>query len=268
MSQGGRATARRVGNDSARRIVEAMQNARVAMEKAQTELAGLKVDVALPHEMEALGQLSKAEAEILRREVMAQNNSGQGSSGNRNQRDLSTLFDRELRKQQETNYETRNGGEQRTETAKNQALEKIRELARRQQQLSQEQENLAKEQAALEAEELKRRLERLTREQQVLRQQVEDLPSEMAKEQQTKEQQSGQQQAYEQSGQQQGGQQAGRQSGGQQGGQQTGATGPAGRRHRQSLRDISRDMENAASDLASGSAPGQSKSGAPRRCAS
>ena len=48
----------------------------------------------------------KAAAEIRRRQVRGSRRSGGGGNGNRQSPDLSTLFDQELRKQQQTNYET------------------------------------------------------------------------------------------------------------------------------------------------------------------
>ena len=65
----------------------------------------LQTAAAMPHEIEALNQLLKAEADVQRRQV-ARQQSGGGGGGNRNTPDLSSLFDQELRKQQQTNYET------------------------------------------------------------------------------------------------------------------------------------------------------------------
>ena len=66
---------------------------------------------ALPHEMAALQGLLQAQAEIRRREVMQQTGSGMGGMGRQGQ-DLSALFDKELQRQQRTNYETRSQVEQ------------------------------------------------------------------------------------------------------------------------------------------------------------
>ncbi len=76
------------------------------MGRAAGELERLSVAAALPHEEQALAELLKAAAEIRRRQVQMQQARGGGGNGNRNQPDLSTLFDQELRKQQQTNYET------------------------------------------------------------------------------------------------------------------------------------------------------------------
>ena len=150
-----------------------------AMRRAATELEKLQPAVALPHEMEALNQLLRAEADVKRRQVTRQQ-AGGGGGGNRNTPDLSSLFDQELRKQQQTNYETPASSETRQdERQDDDPLAKLRELARRQEALSREQQDLARNQDALEAEALERRLERLTRDQEELRRQLEQLAREM-----------------------------------------------------------------------------------------
>jgi hypothetical protein len=148
-----------------------------AMGRAAGELDRLQTAKSLPHEEEALGQLLKAAAEIRRRQVQRQQAQGGGAgNGNRQQPDLSTLFDQELRKKQETNYET----PATTETKNDQPqaddpLASIRELARRQEALSRQQKELAKNKDQLSQEELKRQLARLTRDQEELRKQAEEL---------------------------------------------------------------------------------------------
>ncbi len=74
-----------------------------SMAKAESALGGQKTAAALPFEMDALNHLLKAQSEAARKEVMRQQAGGGGSS--RAQQDLSSLFDRELQKQQQTNYE-------------------------------------------------------------------------------------------------------------------------------------------------------------------
>jgi hypothetical protein len=220
-----------------------------AMGRAEGELNALKTPGALPHEMEALNQLLKADAEVRRREVARQQNSqGQGSSGSRAQRDLSSLFDRELRRQQENNYETPTSAEQREESPQTDALDKIRDLARRQEQFGRELDDLAERRAQLSAEELKRRLETLTREQSELRRQAEELSRRLPEPQQAGQQQSGQQQA----GQQQSGQpQSGQQQAGQQqaGRQQGGQAGQSGGQSGQAMRGVTEEMASVAGEL-------------------
>ncbi|PWT81474.1 MAG: hypothetical protein C5B57_10345, partial [Blastocatellia bacterium] len=78
-----------------------------AMGHAVESLNGLDTARALPPEMEALNHLLKAQSEIKHRQLAT--NQGTGSAGDANRNfDISTLFDRELRRQQQTNYETNN----------------------------------------------------------------------------------------------------------------------------------------------------------------
>jgi hypothetical protein len=208
-----------------------MAKAAEAMGKAVGELDKVSTAGAIPHEMEALNQLLKADAEVKRRQVARQQGGGGGGAQNRQGPDLSTLFDQELRKRQSTNYETPNSTETREDQASKQddPLERIKELARRQDALNRQQKDLAQNRDQLNEEEVKRQLERLTREQNELRQQAEQLARQMQSGKQN-----GQQQA--QSGQSSGQQQS--QSG--RGQQQAGGS---------QLREISEQMRDAATDL-------------------
>jgi hypothetical protein len=150
------------------------------MGAAQQQLEALKTSRALPHEMAALNELLRAQAEIRRREVQRQeatNNSSGGAGSNRQTQDLSSLFDRELTRQQQTNYEMPNSAETHEPKAPggNDALEKIRDLARRQETLNREQDTLAKRRQDVSEEDARRQLEKLKREQNELRQQAEAL---------------------------------------------------------------------------------------------
>lgn len=157
-----------------------MLSAVEAMGRAQVSLDGLKTAAALPHEMEALNQLLKAQADVRRRQVARQQASGMNGGGSgRPSEDLSSLFDRELQRQQQTNYETPPSAENRGEQARNDALDQIRDLAKRQDELNRQQQDLAKQRAQMTPEELKRQLERLTREQSELRRQAEELSRQM-----------------------------------------------------------------------------------------
>jgi hypothetical protein len=160
------------GGDPMGRAVEAMGRAAGALD-------GLKTAEALPHEMEALEQLLKADSDVKRRQIARQQQGG-GGGGNRPTPDLSTLFDQQLRKQQQTNYETPNDAESRPEsTPDDDALAKIRELARRQEALQRAQRDLARSRDRMSDEEIKRQLERLTREQQQLAEQADALSKQM-----------------------------------------------------------------------------------------
>jgi hypothetical protein len=152
-----------------------------AMTQAQQQLESARTRDAITYEMAALNSLLQAQAEVRRRQVAQQNSSGAGSGGsNRSGEDLSALFDKELQRQQRTNYETRSQVEERPDRAesKEDSLSRIRDLARRQEELNRQQRELAT--ANLSAEEMKRRLERLTREQAELRQQAEELAKQNA----------------------------------------------------------------------------------------
>jgi hypothetical protein len=126
--------------------------------------------------MAALRGLLQAQAEVRRRQVQQSANAGAQGGTSRMGQDLSALFDRELQRQQRTNYETRSQIEQRADDPdETSAMDRIRDLARRQEDLSRRQRELLE--ANLSAEELKRRLETLTREQEELRAQAEEMVS-------------------------------------------------------------------------------------------
>lgn len=213
-----------------------------AMVKAIEQLASGRTRDAIPHEMAALNGLVQAQAEVRRRQVSQQQANGSGGGfGNRQSQDLSALFDKELQRQQRTNYEQRSQIEERPESerAGNSALDKIRDLARRQEELSRQQ----REAARLAEEERRRQLERLTRDQQALQRQAEQLSREMSGQQQSGQQQSGQQQ----SGQQQSGQQ---QSGQQQSGQQQSSGQASGSSSgNPAMREALEQMRQASSEL-------------------
>jgi Domain of unknown function (DUF4175) len=155
------------------RSADPVSSAISAMTRAIDQLQGQRTSDALPHEMAALQGLLQAQAEVRRREVMQQTGTGMGGSGRQGQ-DLSALFDKELQRQQRTNYETRSQIEQRPDRENDRsqsAVDRIRELARRQEELSKQERQLANSGAS--PEEIKRALEKLTREQEELRQQAE-----------------------------------------------------------------------------------------------
>jgi hypothetical protein len=203
-----------------------------AMGRAVSELDKRSMAQALPHEREALNQLLRAEAENRRRQVTRSQQAGGGGGQNRAEADLSTLFDQELRKRQQTNYETPNSTEERPEEKREDSLERIRELARRQDALNRQQRELARHREQMDEAELKRQLERLTREQNELRQQAQQLAQQM---------QSGQ---------------SGRSG-------QAGESGRRGQGQEESrrLREISEDMRNAATGMRQQDGESASQSG-------
>jgi hypothetical protein len=94
--------------------------------------------------MQALNSLLEAQALVKKRQVSRQQ-SAQGGPGNNNRNyDVSALFDKELHRLQETRYETRqpSAGQGREERD---ALEKIAELARRQDEMLKRQQDLARQ---------------------------------------------------------------------------------------------------------------------------
>ncbi len=204
------------GDDPIGRAIEAMG-------RAVNELDRPSTSGALPHEMEALNQLLKAAAEIRRRQVTRQQQAGGGGGANRAEADLSNLFDQELRRRQETNYETPNSIDEREETKQEDPLERIRELARRQDALNRRQQDLTRNREQMEEEELERQLERLTREQNDLRQQAEQLAQRIQQQGSRQPSQSGQSSGQSTSGQ--------------------------GQQDSRRLREISEDMRNAATGL-------------------
>jgi hypothetical protein len=245
---------------------DAMTLAANAMGKAVTSLDALKTTDALPSEMEALNQLLRAQADVKKRQVQRQQ-AGGGSGNNRSTQDMSSLFDKELARHQQTNYETPTGGEQPQDNQNGSALDKIRELARRQDELLKRQQELAQNRA-LSEEELKRELEKLTREQNELRQRAEDVAQQMARQQGGESPQRPQQnQQGAQPSQSPQGSQSAQSSGGSQssqspkgsqnaqgqqqarGGQQQGQQGQNGAVESGQMRDITEEMRNAASDL-------------------
>jgi hypothetical protein len=221
------------GRSSGEGVSAAIQSMGLAIE----QLEGQRTRDAINHEMAALQALLRAQAEIRRREVMQQQANGASSGGaGRQGQDLSALFDKELQRQQRTNYETRSQVEERPDQKdQDPALDRIRDLARRQEELSRRQEDLARSTAS--AEERKRQLERLSREQQELREQVEELAKQMGGQSSG---QSGRGRQGEQQGQQMSREKSGR------GSQGENAQGDSAGRQ---LREASEQMRGAAGDL-------------------
>ena len=154
------------------------------------------------------------------------------------QPDLSTLFDQELRKQQQTNYEQQSttADSARSRTTRTNRIRSPRFASWRagRKGLSKQQRDLAKNKDQMSAEEVKRQLERLTRDQEELRRQAEELSKKL----------------QQNAGVAATGQQANRPTG-QQGEQSQGGQGSSGSQSSESekLRQISEEMRNAAGDL-------------------
>ena len=181
MTRGGRSAPaqqlpQQVGQFGQRRVrsagAEAVASAAQAMGLAVKQLDVEKTKEAIPHEMAALHGLMQAQAEVRRRQVAQQARGASGNGYGRQGQDLSALFDRELQRQQRTNYETRSSAMDRPDAGQdNTALDRIRDLARRQEELNNRQRELGAK--AVAPEQRKRQLEELTREQEALRERAE-----------------------------------------------------------------------------------------------
>jgi len=156
---------------------DAMTAAALAMGKAADALNALQTTAAMPSELEALNHLIKAQGEVKKHEVSRQAGVGAGGS-NRSAPDLSTLFDKELQRHQQTNYETPTATERR-EDGDSSLRDRIRELAIRQDELFRRQQELTEKRAEMTAEEIRRALEALTREQSELRQRADEVARQM-----------------------------------------------------------------------------------------
>ncbi len=156
-------------DENTRAIAEHLRAAVQAMRSAVGELEGDRLREALVPEREALNQLLKADALNKERQIALNRGSQGGAGGSATEERMTELMDLELDIAKDK-YETLpqgssggGGGEV------DEALQKIRELARRQQNLENESGR------ALEGEDQRRRVERLQRDQDELRRQAEDV---------------------------------------------------------------------------------------------
>ena len=162
-------------------VAEELPLATAEMEIALVELEDADTSDALPPEQRALQHLLRAEAvfrEIQLAQQQQQGGGGGGASGAEIREDLADFFDLEMDRLRNQYEELQRGERQQMDQELNSALERLRELARRQEQ---EQERLqrvaerlspgaagaggeSQRRLADEAEELARELERLSRE--------------------------------------------------------------------------------------------------------
>ena len=153
-----------------------------AMAEAEAALRAERTSAAIPPEMTALNQLLKAQTEAGRTQVTQSGSQGGRGSGPGAQENLTALFDEDLRRDQETNYEHRASAAQTAEEQGDSEIEsRLKELADRQEALTERQRDTASREQELDVREVRRRLERLTREQEDLRRQMEDLTRELAR---------------------------------------------------------------------------------------
>ena len=162
-----------------RSILEVLPRAAVEMQAAENALQEQDIDSALPAEQRALQQLQRAEEAYDEVRVQQGGGGGGGGGGQNSAEDLADLFELELDKLQ-NQYETVQRGDQQTSDNQiDELMERLRELARRQEQEAERQRRRARggqtaragggasqRTLAEEAEEAARRLERLAREQQ------------------------------------------------------------------------------------------------------
>ena len=161
------------------KIIEFLQQAATEMAAAQRELEEERPDDAMAMEQQALSSLQRAESAFRELTVSFQQGGG-GGGGNQQQlsEDLADLFELELDKLR-NQYETVQRGEaEQAQAEVDELMQKLRELARRQQRENERQNRLrgrqqqggggggSQQQLIDETEELARRLERLAREQQ------------------------------------------------------------------------------------------------------
>src|SRR5690554_613850 len=161
---------------SFRRIAEILPQAMREMEAAVQSLRAGDPDGALPSEQRALQQLQRAEAMYRDVQVVMQQNTGGGGGGAPDAEDLADLFELELDRLN-NQYETvQQGQREATQQGVDATLERLRELARRQQQELERQRragamqsaqggsSASQRQLAEETEQAARQLERLARE--------------------------------------------------------------------------------------------------------
>ncbi|MBN2321570.1 MAG: hypothetical protein JXR49_21005 [Acidobacteria bacterium] len=162
-------------------LEEYLKNAVSEMEKAVADLEAQKPDSALPQEQKSLQQLMRAES--LFREIQVSfsaQNSGSGSYRQSSAEDLAGLFELELNKLK-NQYETVQRAERQEQDQKiDEALERLKKLAQRQQQLNENNrmrmqqggsssssgstDRQRQQQLLEQAEQLRRQLQRLSRE--------------------------------------------------------------------------------------------------------
>ena len=218
------------GDDNVTRFVTQLEEAAKAMQPAADNLTKRQLQQAVSDEQRALQHLLRAESTFRDIQVAQQSGSrgGGGGGGGQASRDVAemTALEMDLEKNQ---YETESQmpGSAAASAAEDDALRRLRDLARRQEQLAREQ---AQRNQPPEAQRWQQ--EQLRREAEALRQQLQQLAQ----------QQSGQQRGQQQGGQQQGGQQQGGQ---QQGGQQQGGQQQGGQQSANAAREAAAQLDQA-----------------------
>src|SRR5689334_12638084 len=157
-------------------LAEVLPKAAEEMKSAESELKGLKADSALSPEQRALKLLQEAEQQYELQVAQQQGGGGGGGGNNAMAEDLADLFELELDKLA-NHYEMQQRAEQQQGDQQiDQLVEKLKELARRQQQELERQRRMAQSgqsgsgnssdaqrQLAEQVEQMKRQLQQLTR---------------------------------------------------------------------------------------------------------
>ncbi|MFQ5822819.1 MAG: DUF4175 family protein [bacterium] len=156
-------------------IANYYSNAVQSMEQALNELERKQLKDALTPEREAFQNLLRAEAQI--KEFQIQRAQTQGVAGDATLEELTQLFEDEVDKLK-NKYETLRQNQHRQQNKEiNEAFEKVKELARRQQQFNQQLRTLARKEMT--PNEKKRRIEELRRQQEQLQRETQELTRQM-----------------------------------------------------------------------------------------
>ena len=180
-------------DEKSQKVVGLLRAATTHMEDALEDLKAGQLDEALGPERKALGELLKADALNEERKVAMQRQQSGGGGGSATEQRMTELMDLELDVSKDK-YETQQqASAQPGGGAADEALRRVQELARKQEDLMQQ-----REETTLRGEDKKRRIERLQREQDQIKQQAENLARAMRQQssrQQSSRQQPGRQQS-------------------------------------------------------------------------
>lgn len=219
-----------------------MTDASAEMNNAVGQLKPGKWHDALPPEQKALQSLLRAESLFRNIQVAFGQQAGGGGGGGGAQRDLARMFDLELdttKNQYETGQKSEAEKASEQQKAIDDAFEKLKDLARRQQELAQQ----GNQQQAFEQ---RWQQEQLRREAEEMRRQMEQLARNSQGQQQQGSQQQGQQQG--QQGQQQG-QQSSRGSEGSSGGSAGQSQSRGGQQNAQQTREMKQALDRSMEAL-------------------
>ena len=155
-------------NQAFQAFVENMEKAVASMGPATDQLRATKFQDALPPEQKALQYLLRAESIFRQIQIAFGKGGGSGASGGR---DLENMFNLELDTEKNQYESGQQSASEQKQRKIDEALQKLAELARRQQQLADQQRNSQQglqqrwqqEMLRREAEELKRQMEELTK---------------------------------------------------------------------------------------------------------